>query len=315
MTLSGDHRPSTTPHRRLRTCAHAWLLVALLTSCCGAGCPRWLNKQAVAPPPRVLPVSPTLDDVTRVVNENTGRVQSLAANDASIRVPMTPALRANLNWQRARNLRLRAETSLSGPELDVGSNDQIFWFWVRRMDPPAVLFCRHEQYFQSAAPRMLPVQPDWIPEALGLVVFEPDAQHTGPFPTADGKLEIRTARQGPQGVQTKVTVVDASTGWVLQQNLYDGGGRLIASSTTSQHERDPSSGAVLPRRVEISVPSHQFSMRLDLRTVQVNVPVANQLFDLPAYPNANLVDLTDPSLNAPINRAEAAVAPTVGVWR
>lgn len=287
-----------------------WLvLMGVLLSSGGAGCPQWLNRQAAAPPPRVLPVGATLDDVIRTVNENTAKVQSLASTDASVHVPLTPALRANVAWERSRHLRLRAETTLSGPELDVGSNDQVFWFWVRRMEPPAVLFCKHEEYFQSAAPRILPVQPDWIPEAMGLTVFEPEAQHSGPYPVRDGQLEVRSVRQGPQGSQTKVTVVDASSGWVLQQHLYDSRGQLIASSLTSQHERDPATGATLPRRIEIQVPAHQFTMRLELRSLQINVPPASQLFELPAYPNANLVNLAEPNLNAPLNRHESAIAP------
>ena len=252
------------------------------------------------PPPRVLPIGATLDDVIRVVNDNTARVQSLYSTEASISVPLTPSLRANLAWERPRRLRLRAETSLAGPELDVGSNDQLFWFWVKRMEPPAVLYCRHEQYQQSAAPRMLPVQPDWIPEAIGLVTFEPGAQHSGPYPTREGQLEIRTVRSGPAGAQTKVTVIDAASAWVLQQHLYDERGQLIASSITSQHQSDPASGATLPRRVEIQVPAHRFSMRLDLRSLQINTPGSNAaLYELPAYQNANLIDMADPRVISP----------------
>src|SRR5205085_2929387 len=161
---------------------------AIVASCGGAGCPSWTNKYS-APPPHVLPAGPTLDDVIRVVNENTNRVQSLYSSEATISIPLTPSLRANLAWERPRHLRLRAETTLSGPELDLGSNDALFWFWVRRMQPPAVFYCRHEQYSASAARTLLPVQPDWIPEALGLVVFDASAQHTGPFPTRNGRLE------------------------------------------------------------------------------------------------------------------------------
>ena len=35
---------------------------------------------------------------------------------------------------------------LTGPEVDLGSNDQFFWFWIKRSQPPAVYFCRHDQF-------------------------------------------------------------------------------------------------------------------------------------------------------------------------
>ena len=37
----------------------------------------------------------------------------------------------------------RRRTALTGPEVDLGSNDELFWFWVRRNEPPAVYFARH----------------------------------------------------------------------------------------------------------------------------------------------------------------------------
>jgi hypothetical protein len=177
------------------------------------------------------------------------------------------------------------------------------------MEPPAVYYCRHDQYGQSAARYALPIQPDWLPEAIGVVEFEPTAQHSGPFPTRNGRLEIRSVRQGPTGPQTKVTVIDAVSAWILEQHLYDARGERIASSITSQHERDPASGITLPRRVEIQVPTQQFSLRIDLRNLQINTPVASGgVFDLPSYANANLVDLADPNL-VPVTSAPPASPP------
>ncbi len=52
--------------------------------------------------------------------------------------------------------------------LDVGSNSELFWFWVREAPTRAVLFSRHDQFAQSAAAQILPIEPTWLPEALGL---------------------------------------------------------------------------------------------------------------------------------------------------
>ena len=50
-----------------------------------------------------------------------------------------------------RRVRLQAETSATGPEVDLGSNEEVFWFWVNRNEPPAVYFDRHSQRAGSAA--------------------------------------------------------------------------------------------------------------------------------------------------------------------
>ena len=67
--------------------------------------------------------------------------------------------------QRPRCFRLRADGI--GPEVDLGSNDQLFWFWIKRSQPPAIYFCRHDQFATSRARQMIPIHPNWLIEALG----------------------------------------------------------------------------------------------------------------------------------------------------
>ena len=70
-------------------------------------------------------------------------------------------------------------TGLTGPELDLGSNDEVFWFWVRREQPPALYYCRHDQFAASPARQTLPIQPEWLIEAMGIAPFDPGAADRG----------------------------------------------------------------------------------------------------------------------------------------
>jgi hypothetical protein len=275
-------------------------ILAVLMAACGAGCPRSLSRYTPAGPP-VLPTTASLDDVMRAVNNNSARVQSLYSDDATISSPGMPSLRATVALERPKRLRVRAETAITGTEVDLGSNDQLFWVWMKRMQPPSVLVCRHDQFASSVARQMLPVQPEWLFEALGAATFDPAEQHTGPTPVRGGRLEVRTARQTPDGPQTKITVLDASSAWVLEQHLYDARGTRIASVITSQQWRDPVTGAVVPRQIELQMPASQFSLTLSMKTVQLNGIGASPgpLFDLPSYPNSPVVDLADPRLQGP----------------
>ncbi len=134
-------------------------------------------------------------------------------------VPGYPTLRASIAYERPRRFRLRAETGLTGPEVDLGSNDQVFWFWVRRSQPPAVYFCRHEQYLTGRARQIIPVDPSWVIEALGVAELDPGLPHQGPFPAKGNRLEVRTIRETPEGPTTKVTIIDALTAWVMEQRI------------------------------------------------------------------------------------------------
>lgn len=279
----------------------ALLLATLLLTVCasGANCPHFLGAYSPVMP-RVLPTTPTLADVANVVNSNSARIQSLYTTDAEIYVPGLPKARANIALDRPRRFRLRADTLLTGPEVDLGSNDELFWFWCRRNQPPAVYYCRHDQFATSRVRQMIPIDPNWLVEALGIGGFDPGLPHQGPFVLPGDRLEVRTIRDTPEGPTTTSTVIDAAQGWVLEQHVYDAQGRLVASSVLSGHHRDPLLSAVMPTVVKINYPAAGLSLRLDLGHVEVNRLPGNQveLWTMPRYPGSPPVDLSGPLATA-----------------
>lgn len=262
--------------------------------------------------PRVLTQTPTGTDIMQAVNRNTALIRSLYTTDASLDAAGAPSLRANIAMERPRRLRLRAETALTGAELDLGSNDERFWFWLRRNQPPTLYHCRHDQFAASSARQLLPVNPEWLLDAVGMVTFDPAGQHSAPQKTRAGDWEIRSTVNGPTGPMSKTTVVDEAHGFVLEQHLYDERNTLIASALTSKHWRDPGSGAVVPQQIDINWPSTKFSLRLDVRKWVVNSIPADptQLFTMPTYPGWAVVDLADPSLRMPAATGQIAPLPT-----
>lgn len=285
--------------RRRLLCA--WMMIAGM-ACCAGGCAsfeRPRNDLAGVP---TMPPSPTLEQIIQAVNSNSSQIQSLSANQATLSVAEFPSLRANIVFERARRFRLRAEISaFTGPEVDLGSNEDLFWVWVKRTQPPTLYFCRHDQFAASPARRMIPIEPLWLIEALGINEFDPALPHQVPFPRSAGQLEIRTPLQTPEGPKTKITVVEAARGLVLGQYVYDQRGQLSVAAVASRHRRDPLSNRIVPRIVDISCPSAQFAMRLDLGNAEVNRPLGNraELFSMPSYPGWQMLDLGNPGLQFP----------------
>lgn len=277
------------------------LVLVGLFALSGASCPRNLWNPygpSSAQLPRALPPNPSLEQVIQVVNGNNSKIERFSSNHATLTTPgLTPTLRASVAFERQKRFRLLAEF-LNSPEVDLGSNDDGFWFWIKRNDPPAVYFCRHDQYAASPARQMIPIDPEFLIEALGIVELDPRLPHQGPSQIGN-RLEIRTLRETTQGTMTKVTVVDAFQGWVLEQRLYDAQGRLAASAVSGQHRQDPLSGLWMPTVTNITCPAANFSMKLDLGKVEMNRiagdPVA--LWSVPTYPNSPLVDIGDPNFN------------------
>jgi hypothetical protein len=202
-------------------------------------------------------------------------------------------------------------TGLTGPELDLGSNDEVFWFWVRREQPPALYYCRHDQFAMSPARQTLPIQPEWLIEAMGIAPFDPALPQEGPYPLPNDRLEIRTIRNTPEGPTKKITILDGSQGWILEQRILDSHDRLLARSISSNHRRDALTGLVMPSVVQVECPPAKFSMRIDLGNVEINPRLDDRgaLWAMPNYPNVRTINLADPNPNVlqPIPAPQAVI--------
>ncbi len=294
------------------------LIGLLLVFCCsGATCSRSFRNPftSVGPPaPEVLVPGAALDQVIAAVNQNATRIQSYQTNNASITVPGTtvlPMLRGNIAAERPDKVRLQASTSLTGPEVDLGSNEELFWFWVKRNEPPDVYYARHSQYVGSAAQQIMPIEPSWLLDALGFAQFAPNDFHEGPIPHGNGTLEIRSVLQTRIGTLTKSTVVDAQRAWVLEQHVYDAQGTLLASAIARSHQYYPAQNISLPQKIDISLPTAQLALSIDVGTVQINQGTPNPaLWQLPALAGYRQVDLG----TAPPGAVSAMGAPGSQDW-
>jgi hypothetical protein len=285
-----------------RRCLWLLIVVGLFTSS-GANCPRMTNPFARPPQlPPVLPAAPSIEQVIEVVNRNNGQIESFSTSNATMSAAgLSPTLRANIAFQRSHRLRVRADL-MSSPEVDLGSNDEGFWFWVKRSQPPAVFWCRHDQFATSPARQMIPLEPAWFVDALGLALFDPALPHQGPIQLPGGRLQIDTLRETPQGPMRKVTIVDANQGWVLEQRLHDAQGQLLASSTTSGHQQDYVTGLWMARMVNINCPSAELAFRIDLGPqVRLNQLTGDpvELWAVPNYAGAPIVDIGRPDFRMP----------------
>lgn len=288
-------------------------LLLLLVVFCGSGasCNQTLNPFAsVGPPaPEVLLAGSSIDQVILAINQNASRIASYQTNNARISLPGVPTLNGNIASLQPGKMRFQASTMLTGAELDLGSNEQLFWFWVKRNNPPDVYFCRHDQYAGSTAQKMMPIEPQWLLDALGMMQLSPSDRHEGPFPHSEGQLEIRSVIQTRSGQMSKSTIIDARRAWVLEQHIYDATGTLVASSRSQGHRYYPAVGVSLPQKIKLEVPAAQLSLSIDVGTVQLNALADNPaLWNMPTMSGSRQVDLgtAAPGSIAPIQSARSS---------
>lgn len=268
-------------------------LMLVLLSSGGATCRQWARPtDALAP--AVFTGPPTLEEIIFAVNANSNRVSQLSTESASVETPGAPILRASLSLERPLRIRLRGK--LIGQVLDLGSNDELFWFWAKSDPDRALYFAYHAEFVQAAANEVLPVGPDWLIEAIGLVNLDPSGFHEGPSQRPDGNLEVRSRIERRGAYFTRVLVIDSKYGWIKEQHVLDTSGRLLAVARCSNHRTYPASGVNLPHRIHIELPPAQMAFQLEVTNYTVNQLAgdAKDLFKEPYYDGFVPVNLAQP---------------------
>ncbi len=305
------------------------LTVAILFAGSGASCHR---ANLLSPFAAVGPVAPHLllegasrEEIVAAVNQNSSKIQSLSVTGATITIPdrmAVPTLRGNIGAQRPGRFRLTASTALTGQEVDLGSNDELFWVWVRRNQPPAVYICRHDQFAGSAAQQVMPIEPAWFLSAIGMVELDPATIYEGPLPHGEGTVEIHAWLPSSIGTLRRILVIDARRGWVIEQHVYDPTGTtLLASAVAESHRYYPMEQVSLPDRVAIRLPTAGLALTIQLGEMQINQLTGDSqpMWTLPPFEGYPQHDLGGAPSNRPLRdillpgRAAAQITPPANI--
>ena len=284
----------------------AILFAAVLPGCASArSMMAFRQVDPMAGAPKLQNVSnPHIDDLVSHLNRNVDRIQSWRANSVRIQAANW-SLSGRLAVEKDRHVRL-VVTSPLGNEVDMGSNDERFWVWSRRMEP-AFVTCRHENTEAARQTLGIPFEPEWLMQALGV----------SSIPTTGVKMEVDLADQKARLIQQvtsahgkplrRVVLVDIKKGKgvIVEHALYDYFGKPLALAKLKDHRLDRESGVVLPHKVSLDWPEQQMHMSMDLGKIQVNPSsIPSQLWDMPEFPGFQVVEL---DAELPATRISAAV--------
>src|SRR5439155_23433913 len=139
----------------------------------GNGWPHLGGPANVGPQAHAPSGTPTAEQLVAYLNDNARRLQSIESRDVQLDASMkweTFGLTGVMVCQKPRNFRLMAKAA-SMSMADVGSNQDEFWFWVGKSDPPYLFHCSHQDFAQGRSQVKFPLQPDWVMVALGMAEY------------------------------------------------------------------------------------------------------------------------------------------------
>jgi hypothetical protein len=227
------------------------------------------------------------------LNDNVTKLYAWRSTDVKITSRGLPPLAAVMAVESPRKLRLIVR-SFASDEVDIGSNPERFWFWVRRGEPRGILTASYDDLAEGRPMGPIPFQPDWLIETLGVVPFSAAQFQMREVPGDQSRRVLFVADQvTPQGQRIHRTMlVDACQGVVLEHSLRDASGRLIARAVLGNYQRE-TGGVRLPHRLDLQWPDSGVDLTLRLGHIEINpTAISEQTWAMPSSAEAPVIDLT-----------------------
>lgn len=229
-----------------------------------------------------------------------------------------PNLRGNLSASQPRNFRMVAKGGLVDVKVDLGSNPEQFWvYFTAPQVQPMYVFASHSDFESGKAkiPGNMPVDPDWIMQALGMTTFPTSLPFTS---TSDERARTYTLSwptTTPNGVAIKKEIVFAADdadslhnqAQVKKHVVRDMKGKVLCYAEIKSAKTVPTGGndpqtnrpyvVQYPTELLLRWEEQKFEMTLKLDAGRVNGQLTPQdnrrLFDLPNIPGANPLNLAE----------------------
>jgi hypothetical protein len=277
------------------------------------------NGDLIRPPAPFTAGKATPETLVSYLNENARNVNSIRAKlDMDITqdgksVGPTGALVC----EKPRNFRMRASV-LGSQQIDIGSNNDELWFWIKQANPPHQYICSHADLANGKASLPFPFDPSMVLSALGMAEYDTavkydlktyENSHELSWDTisADGRPVRRTVafHRKPLAANSDKAQV---FGHVVKDLKTD---KVICQARVEKVYRDRK-GAVVPSVVIISYPAEKAVVRLMLSGIEVNTvtPEDSKLsFTRQPIPGAQVYDLGKRGIVGPDGTLRAGYYP------
>lgn len=225
------------------------------------------------PPQEKLPV---FLDYNRL-NET---IQTFAAENITVKVWENGSrfkLSGSIHYEKPKRFRLKLR-SLVGEELDLGSNDTVFWYWSRRDPRPGVYYAAHEDFYKTRL--KTPFNPLFLRESLGLDTLD---LTNAKVVEKGNEVMVVSLRKSATGRQVMYSMfLNKATNRMDGVIVSDTNGKPLASCQIAYNGN-------LPEKIIYEWHEEQRMLALEFKKPQVNVLISPKMWQLPDHkPHINM---------------------------
>ncbi|MDA0833357.1 MAG: hypothetical protein O2955_22290 [Planctomycetota bacterium] len=276
MKRSDDHTHDANRITDLSLCGRfVLLLIAIASISQLAGC-SWMGRSHAGswwmPKSCRFASDITQDELIATLNQDAAEIQSWESTNVTMKARGQGAppfgFPAKVAVERPQRFRLAASNPLGGPEVDIGSNEKLFWFWMKQAPEKHVFFANHVDFQGADAPGRLPLNPDWLMSAFGMQPLDPLSWE---MTALDGDRVKLTPLPGTdQSPLERTLIVDLCEGHIVEQLLTDRSGKLMARLKFDEFRRCDNAPVIMPHLLVIESPPTEMTIEMHLARVNVN---------------------------------------------
>ncbi len=179
-------------------------------------------------------------------------------------------LNGSLDYEKQKKFRLSLD-SFIGPELDIGSDGNQFWFWAGRMKDPGLYWSTYENFSKTRL--KTPFNPLWLSHCLGIDII--DYSDATIDKSGDRWRVLKKTKNAKGEDITAVIYVDPNKVLITGHGMYNKDGVLEASSEIQEFN------GVLPAKITFVWHKEDASMIWNLTNVRSNVGISSNRWVMP----------------------------------
>lgn len=220
----------------------------------------------------------TIDANSRFVlnlNNKNKSIKSLTANNVTVKIwegGFRFRLKGEMNYEKEKLFRI-VISSIIGEELDLGANNDIFWYWSRRDRNPALYFAHYEDYNKTRL--KTPFNPVFLRSSLGLeeIVLNADSKMVN----KDEFLTVINKTKNSMGESILHSTVINTTNELIQGFVItDLDNNLLVSSEIQERNEQG-----IPEKIFYTWHEENRALFLEFSNPVVNEPISSDTWNIP----------------------------------
>lgn len=209
------------------------------------------------------------------VNELNSRIDSFYCENMDIRIRKDITYRLSGFMAYKKPVFFRTHNySVLGQETDIGSNERLFWFWSRRMTPPALHFSSHEDVQKTRL--KTPFNPKWMMESLSMNQI--DLKNVEIVKNGSNIAVLQQRISTLNRPVLKITLVNPKTKTIIGHYIVENDQVVVSTEIESFQTVD---GHRVPKVVNIIWFREGIAIRWEFNNPKVNQSIAPSMWEMP----------------------------------